>query len=103
MKNGPAVAFPFLSFESTACNGCYHCHGVLLLNRVLLGATPHAARDSEGCSAPDGRVWSSCPPLSPHLAKPPASHCRETACSPARGGREEVGMFLVHLLMCVKL
>lgn len=105
MRNGPAVVFPFfLSFEPTAFNRCYHCHGVLLPNRVLLDATPHAAQDSEGCSAPDGRVWSTCPPLSPHLVKPPVSHCRQTACSPpAQEGREEVGMSPVHLLMCVKL
>lgn len=103
MRNGPAVVFPFiLFFELTAFNGCYHCHGVLLPNGVLLGATPHAALDCEGCSAPDGRTWSSCPPLSPRLAKPPASCCCETVCSPpAQGGREEVGMSPVHLLMCV--
>lgn len=79
----------FFSFEPTAFNGCYHCHGVLLCNRVLLDATTHAALDSEGCSAPDGRTWSSCPPLSPHLAKLSASCCHGTVCSPpAQGGKK---------------
>lgn len=105
MSNGPAVAFPFfLSFEPTAFNGCCHCHGVLLPNRVLLDATPHAAVDSDGCSASDGRTCSSCSPVLPHLAKLPASCCHETVCSPpAQGGREEVGMSPVHLFMHVKL
>lgn len=92
VKEWPSCCFLFfLSFEPTAFNRCYHCHGILP-NRVLLGATPHTALDSEGCSDPDGRTWSSCPPLPPHLAKPPTRHCLETACSPpAQGGREEVG------------
>lgn len=55
----------FLSFEPTAFNGCYHCHGILLPNRVLLDAIPHTSLDCEGCSAPDGRTWSSCP--CPHI------------------------------------
>lgn len=65
-----------------------------MLHWTLRGAQPLMA--GSGPVAP--------PPLSPHLAKPPVSHCRETSHSPlAQGGREEVGMFPVHLLMCVKL
>lgn len=98
------LCFSFSFPLNPPLNGCYHCHGVFLPSRVLLGATPRAALDSEGCSAPDGRTWSSCLPLSPHLAKPPVTRCHETACSPpAQGGREEVGVSPIHLLMCVKL